>query len=290
MRQRLRENGWLFLYRTQAAFQRGQPARDTFDRFGITTQVLDAWALYALEPSLRPIFARALWVQDAASVDSPGRVVEAYAALFVSRGGCIVQQGVSGLARPDGGDPWRILMADGGVREADQVVVALGPWSAEFLRSTQALSVPMAFERGHHMHYGAAPDARLSRPVYDTAGGYVLSPMEQGLRLTTGVHLADQDAPPKLSQLNLAEAAARQAFPLGGRLDEAPWLGSRPTLPDSRPAIGQCPGRPRLWLAFGHQHIGFSTGPGTAALLAAQVSGEPCPIDPAPFSPSRFIR
>lgn len=289
-RQRLRENGWLFLYRTKAGLEQSLAARDTFDRFGIATQVLDAPALAALEPDLRPIFARALWVQDAASVDNPGRVVQAYAALFASRGGCIVQQAASGLSRsaPDGA--WRIPLADGSMHEAGRVVVALGPWSKEFLQRTQALSVPMAFERGHHMHYAPLEGARLSRPVYDTAGGYVLSPMDEGLRLTTGVHLAHQDAPPKLSQLHLAEAAARQAFALGTRLDDAPWLGCRPTLPDSRPAIGPCPGWPGLWLAFGHQHIGLNTGPGTGVLLAELMSGEPCAIDPAPFDPARFIR
>jgi D-amino-acid dehydrogenase len=147
----------------------------------------------------------------------------------------------------------------------------------------------MAFERGYHMHYRAASGASLARPVYDTGGGYVLSPMEQGLRLSTGVQLADRAAPPNLAQLDLAEQAAREAFPLEGRLGKEAWLGSRPTLPDSRPIIGECPGRPGLWLAFGHQHIGFNTGPGTAALLGSMMAGETCAFDPAPFRPSRFL-
>jgi D-amino-acid dehydrogenase len=169
-------------------------------------------------------------------------------------------------------------------------VLALGPWTREFAKTSLGLSVPMAFERGYHMHYGAAGGATLGRPVYDTGGGYVLSPMAQGLRLSTGVQLADRAAPPDLAQLGLAELAAREAFPLDVRLDEKAWLGSRPTLPDSRPIIGECPGRAGLWLAFGHQHIGFNTGPGTAALLGSMMAGEACAFDPAPFRPSRFLR
>jgi len=61
-------------------------------------------------------------------------------------------------------------------------------------------------------------------------------------------------------------------------------------LPDSRPIVGECPQRPGLWLAFGHQHIGFNTGPGTARLLASLMYGEPCDIDPLPFAPGRFLR
>jgi D-amino-acid dehydrogenase len=89
-------------------------------------------------------------------------------------------------------------------------------------------------------------------------------------------------------QLNLAEASVRKVLPLGERLEGGHWRGSRPTLPDSRPVIGPATDRAGLWLAFGHQHIGFSTGPGTAALLGALVDGEAPAIDARPFAPGRF--
>lgn len=290
---RLRTNGWLFLYRTEAAFAGSQLARDTFDQFAIATQVLNAGELAGLEPDLKPLFPRALWVKDTVSVDSPGEVVGAYARLFVARGGRIEPTHMDGLSRTGangrmGG--WRLQAANGAIHEAGRVVLALGPWGREFAQKALNITLPMAFERGYHMHYRAAGHASLSRPIYDTGGGYVLSPMEQGLRLSTGVQLAAQHAPKSLAQLELAERAAREAFPLDARLEAEAWMGSRPTLPDSRPLIGECPGHPGLWLALGHQHIGFSTGPGTAALLGALMAGEPTPLDPAPFRPSRFIR
>ena len=286
---RLRMNGWLFLYRSEEGFRGSQRARETFENFGISTQVLDARALADLEPHLKPLFPRALWIRDTASVDSPGRVVEAYARLFTARGGRILQASIGGLRRSATGDAWHVTEEGGAAHEASRVVLALGPWTREFAKKALGLSVPMAFERGYHMHYGAAGGATLGRPVYDTGGGYVLSPMEQGLRLSTGVQLADRAAPPDLVQLDLAEQAAREAFPLDTRLDEKAWLGSRPTLPDSRPIIGECPGRPGLWLAFGHQHIGFNTGPGTAALLGSMMTAEACAFDPAPFRASRYL-
>lgn len=291
VRHRLRDNGWLFLYRSAAGLDGSRLSRDTFARFGIATEVLDRQGLSDLEPDLKPVFARALWIQDAASVDNPGAVVEAYARLFAARGGTIVQADVAGLARDAvvPGEPWRAHDVAGRAWTAARAVVALGPWSSAFLAPLR-LRVPMAFERGYHMHYAAQDGARLHRPVYDTGGGYVLSPMEHGLRLTTGVELTHRDAPPDLTQLDLAEQAAREAFALGDRLAPQAWLGSRPTLPDSRPMVGAAPGRPGLWLAFGHQHIGFSTGPGTAQLLAALMHGEAPTIDAAPFRPERFLR
>jgi D-amino-acid dehydrogenase len=286
---RLRTTGWLFLYRSEDGFLGSQLSRDTFKKFGIATQTLDARELAELEPHLKPLFPRALWIQDTLSVDSPGQVVEAYARLFTSRGGRIRQSSIAGLGRSNAGDAWQVTEDAGTVHEASRVVLALGPWTKEFAKKSLGLSVPMAFERGYHMHYRAAGGTSLGRPVYDTGGGYVLSPMEQGLRLSTGVQLTEREAPRNLVQLDLAEQAAREAFPIEERLEKEAWLGSRPTLPDSRPIIGECPGHAGLWLAFGHQHIGFNTGPGSAALLASMMAGEACAFDPAPFRPSRFI-
>jgi len=283
---RLRENGWIFLYRSDAGFATSALSRETFDKFGVATEILDAGALAELEPSLNPIFARAIWIKDASSVDSPGGLVEDYARLFVERGGIIEQREVRGVAQ--NGHGWRVVDGDGVTQTAENVVVALGPWARSFLEGL-GMRVPMGFERGYHMHFAPQGDARLNRPIYDTGGGYVMSPMAQGLRLTTGVELNACDAPKKPAQLAQALAAAKEAFPVGAALEDEPWLGRRPTLPDSRPIIGQAPGRKGLWLAFGHQHIGFSSGPATGRILADLMTGAPPPIDPHPFRPERFL-
>lgn len=282
----LRTNGWFFLYRSAQAFERSQLTRDTLDKFGVATQVLQPVDIQALEPSLKPIFAKALWIKDAASVDNPGAVVTAYAELFVSRGGRILRGQVTKLARLN--EDWQLSIGQEQALRAKNVVVALGPWSREFLRNSLGLSVPMAYERGYHRHFNAQGSAKLERPVYDTGGGYVLTPMEMGLRMSTGVELADLNAPKSDAQLELAEKAAREAFPLADSRDAEPWLGSRPTLPDSRPVIGASKSDRSLWFAFGHQHIGLSTGPGTAMLLADMMADKKSSIDAAPFAPSRW--
>ena len=133
----------------------------------------------------------------------------------------------------------------------------------------------------------------MQRPFYDTAGAYVVSPMvnDQGesvFRMTTGVELAAQDAAFNGAQLEAAENAMRRVIPLKESVAGSDWLGARPTTPDSRPVIGEMPNCPGLWLAFGHQHIGFSTGPGTGVLLSELMGGESTSINPEPFSPLRF--
>ncbi len=286
--QHRRDDGWLFLYRSETAFNAGGFMRDTLAHFGVATQALDTNALHDLEPHLRPVFPRALWVKEASSVNSPSDLVIGYATWLQTLGGVLLADRVLRLSCDE--QAWTVHTASGKSHTADHVVVALGPWSRDFLRDQFGMRLPMGFERGQHRHFLPAEGATLNRPVYDTAGGYVMAPMTHGWRLTTGVELNDPQAPPHLRQLEDAERAAREALPLGPRTDDADWLGSRPTLPDSRPMIGECPGREGVWLAVGHQHIGFSTGPGTGELLAQLMLGEPTTIDPYPFRPERFLK
>lgn len=288
IRHRLRDSGWIFLYRSEQAWHGSALARAAYARHQVPTQALAPAELAQLEPALAPIFARALWIQGSYSVDDPGAVTAAYADLFQRSGGTLRRLRASAIHR-DGERGWEV-QGDAGSETltAPALVVALGPWSKALLKTT-GIDLPLAFERGYHMHYGAADGPALGRPVYDTGGGYVLSPMARGLRLTTGVELDDCEAPPRPVQLDLAEARAREAIGLGPRLDPKAWLGRRPTLPDSRPMIGQAPRHPGLWLALGHQHIGFSTAPGTARILAELMCEDGASARHAAFRPGRFI-
>ena len=49
------------------------------------------------------------------------------------------------------------------------------------------IKLPLAVKRGYHRHYRAQGNAALGRPILDAENGYCLAPMEQGIRLTTGV-------------------------------------------------------------------------------------------------------
>jgi D-amino-acid dehydrogenase len=291
---RLRDTGWLWLYAHTAAFESGAASREVLQEFGVACEVLNAPSLQALEPHLAPAFSHALWVKDAASVDNPRAVVKAYVAQFLEAGGQLVQSKVIALQQQPSG--WQWVNPEGGVHWTPNIVVAMGPWSESLLEASQLqnnFKVNMGFERGYHRHFQPVEGVRLGRPIYDLSGAYVLSPMkdEQGadiLRMTTGVELAARDEGSNLQQLEWAENAARRVLPMKSAVPGSDWLGARPTTPDSRPVIGEAPNAPGLWLAFGHQHIGFSTGPGTGVLLSELMSKEATSIDPRPFAPQRF--
>jgi D-amino-acid dehydrogenase len=148
--------------------------------------------------------------------------------------------------------------------------------------------VPLVGKRGYHMHYNASGNAGLSRPVLDTDFGYVLAPMAAGIRLTTGAEFARMHSAPTPVQLDRVEPIARKLFPLAKRVEDEPWLGHRPCLPDMLPVIGAVPGRKGLWGSFGHHHLGFTLGPITGRLLAEMMTGAPTFTDPAPYRIDRF--
>jgi D-amino-acid dehydrogenase len=281
--QRIRETGWLKAWRSDAvATAKAQQA--VLADYGIRSELLDRQAISALEPDILPVYKVGLLHTETASVDSPGSVVKAYARMLEGSGGEIRRAEVRSIV-PDG-DGWRAVLADGAIR-ARHVVVALGPWSADLLRPL-GYRVPLAAERGYHREFKPNSARQLRRPIHDSEGAFLMTPMENGIRVTSGVELTSRDAPSSFSQLDAVVPLARGVVEFGEAVGE-PWRGARPTLPDSLPMIGPAPRHSGLWLAFGNQHIGFTTGPATGVAIAAMIGGEQPPFDAASFSPSRYL-
>jgi glycine/D-amino acid oxidase-like deaminating enzyme len=67
------------------------------------------------------------------------------------------------------------------------------------------------------------------------------------------------------------------------------WTGFRPATPDSLPLIGAWPGAKGVWIAAGHEGLGITTATGTAAIIAAGITGARSPLDAAAFDPARAM-
>jgi D-amino-acid dehydrogenase len=280
----LNHRGWLKLYRTEEAFAALSPEFDLAASFGIANVPLDPDGARFLEPSLAPVFRRAVHWTGAVSVSNPLALTRAYAARFTALDGLALIGDARSLHRA--APHWRVE-TDSGPVDANETVVALGPWSMDVLAGLD-IELPLAVKRGYHRHYRAASNAALSRPVLDAENGYVMAPMEQGIRITTGVEFAARDAAPTPVQFDRLLPAARTLFPLGESLDAQPWMGARPCFPDSRPVIARAPSQRGLWLAIGHAHWGLTLGPVTGRLIAEMVTGATPFCDPKPYAPDRF--
>ena len=280
----LSRRGWLKLYRTDKAFAAVAPELELAARLHIANVTLDCETARALEPALTPVFRHAVHWTGAVAVTDPLALTRAYVARFADLGGLIFTGDARTLHRAN--PYWRVDTAAGPL-DAGDVVIALGPWASDAL-DRLGVKLPLAVKRGYHRHFRAQGNATLSRPVLDVENGYVLAPMAQGIRVTTGVEFAPRNAVPTPVQLKHVLPAARELFELGEPVETEPWLGARPCFPDSRPVIGRAPRQRGLWLAVGHAHWGLTLGPATGRLIAEMMTGATPFCDPKPYGVERF--
>ncbi len=280
----VRPGGWLKVAYDAGTFERATALERGFlERRGRTFELLDRDEVLDLEPALSPAVARGLLLPHNRAVRHPQRYVEGIVRTVVERGGELVKAEALDFVQTDA----RVtaVASTAGMVPADLVVLAAGAFSGR-LAARAGASVPLEAERGYHVML-AHPETTLRRPVYTIEGGFVLAPMEHGLRLTGGVELASAWAPPDYRRIRGLVPRARRLLPgLDGRI-LSEWQGSRPSLPDSLPVIGRAPGLANLLLAFGHQHIGLTLGPLTGRVVADLAAGRDPGLDLGPCRPSR---
>jgi D-amino-acid dehydrogenase len=280
----LRKTGWLKLFRSDASLANAVRDVERARQYGVEGEVLDRKAVAAREPNLTGEFTGAIYFPSPGFIPDPGALAKAYTALFKRKGGRFVVGDARTLEQDAG--RWRVSGPEGGI-VAREVVVALGPWS-DLVFGPLGYSIPLGIKRGYHLHLAPRGNAVLNQPVLDFDLGFLLAPMNRGIRLTTGVEFARRDAPCTPVQIKQALPRARALFPLGEAIDAKPWMGARPCLPDMLPVIGKAPRHAGLWFDFGHQHHGLTLGPATGRLLAEMMTGETPFADPRPFAAARF--
>jgi D-amino-acid dehydrogenase len=280
----IRRDGFRILLRDNKAMAAAiADANRLHTEYGVRYRSMTAEELSRAEPALKTGGAGAIHWLDSSSVKDPGALIAAYGEAFTAAGGTIVEADAQSLTQTEAGG-WQIDTADGAI-EAGHAVVALGPWSPQLLKRF-GYRIPMVRKRGYHRHYRSPKP--LDLPMLDAANGYVMAPMAKGLRVTSGAELARNGAPLTPVQLDRAERAAADLVDLGAPVENQPWLGTRPCMPDMLPVIGQASRHKGLWLHFGHGHQGFTLGPATGRLLAEQMTGDNPFLDPSPFHPGRY--
>ena len=147
--------------------------------------------------------------------------------------------------------------------------------------------IPLETERGYNTTLPAgAFDLRTQ--VTFGGHGFVVTRLTSGIRVGGAVELGGLELPANFAR---SEALLRkaQAFLPGLKAEGGKqWMGFRPSLPDSLPAIGRARHSARVVYAFGHGHLGLTQSVGTARLVADLLTGQKSPIDLGAFSPQRF--
>jgi D-amino-acid dehydrogenase len=281
----LNQGGGLKLYRSRQTFLRDQLERELLQRCGVKHTLLDADQLHDYEPDLKRIFVQAVLIDESVSIRNPQKLCKAYAQMFVEAGGLVRCDAIKSLQRANGA--WEMTTAQG-CEMVDRVVVCMGAWTPEIIGQL-GYSNPLAIERGYHTIFAPQAEAGLSGPVFDVDASYVMSPMDMGLRVSTGSNLVHHETAPDPRQVAQVLPRVYEAFPVGKILLHEPWMGRRPTVPDTLPIIGPAPRHENLWLAFAHSHMGLTLGPITGQLIANFISGAEQPFSPTACDPARYL-
>ena len=280
--------GALYVYQSEAAFAAGEEERALQRSKGTEFEIVDGNRARALAPGLSDRIVRGVYYSHGMHTINPYKVVAALAERFAADGGTILRGRVRGFGRDGAHGVNRVTSVEITDRSlpAGAVVIAAGRASGELTRLL-GFNAPLVAERGYHVML--APDnVRFDLPVSPAERGFVITPMEEGLRVAGTVELAAPHQPPSWHRADLLVRHLKDTFPGVGGAELSRWIGERPTLPDFRPAIGRAPRLANVYCGYGHQHVGLTLATATGRLIARQMAGEELPDAIKACDPGRF--
>lgn len=280
----LRREGNLQVYESEAELTAALPGWQAREAHGIAFRHMSAAEMAELQPGLAPRFTHGTFTPEWYSIADPKLFTLALADRVRALGGAIERVEVTALRPLD--DGVEVEGQDGTKHRSAQLVLAAGAFSHRIAR-TIGEAIPLETERGYNTTLPA--DAFDLRTQITFGGhGFVVSRLTSGIRVGGAVELGGLDLPPNFRRSAAMLRKAREFLPGLRPEGGVEWMGFRPSLPDSLPAIGRARATPRVIHAFGHGHLGLTQSAGTARLVADLVAGAPPAIDLAPFSPQRF--
>ena len=280
-------DGWLQLHRSEETFKEAIAAAIDARNQGVEHNVLTVDELKAMEPSANfDAFVGAIHWLNSWQVSNPSSLVKAYAKNFQEMQGTIKESSVKEIVQEENG--WKVI-TDNDTYYSDKLVIAAGPWSNDLIKPL-GYDLPLFPMRGYHQHFKVNEKNTIHHSMFDMDKGFVMGPMQQGIRITTGAEMTTMNAPKNFGQLNTVLKLARKILPLEDAVESEAWAGSRPCMPDMKPVIGPAPKHDKLWFAFGHSHQGFTLGPMTGRIVEEMIHDKPTLVDIKPFSANRFSR
>lgn len=277
------QNDCLYIWSTKNGFDAASDGNAMRKRNGVEFDYLSPDEVRTLEPALKGKIYQGLRFKGARHVLDPQELVMRMHRRFLVLGGEWKQSGITEIIADDAGVT--VILDDKTRLRSGHCSVSAGAFSTQ-IRGTGVEKLPLGVERGYNIVYPKQAGL-VSRPVGWAEAGFYATPMAQGLRIAGTVEIAALDAPFNSQNTSLLERKSVEMFgPLG--TPEKPWLGYRPTFPDSLPVIGTSPTSSRVKIAFGHQHVGLTLGAVTGRIVTELIQGKPPCLDISSFSPLRF--
>ncbi len=297
----LRQEGTLYINETPSQFAAARLNCSYYQRRDVDYQLVDGSELADLEPNLRSGLAGAVLVPAGAQTLSPLALSRSLFRLFQQQGGEFLAAEVRGFKLEgkrvtalytDRDMPSNQMLSSQELSNqvpCREVFITAGAYSKTLAKQLGS-SVPLDTERGYSVDL-PSPGIELKRPLLFAGRAFAATSMTDGLRLAGTVEFAGLKAAPNYQRAhNLARQAA-YLFPRlnapEGQNEGIPWMGFRPSVPDTVPVISASPHFDNAFFGFGHGHLGLTQAAVTGAMLAALAVGEDCPLAISPFRVDR---
>ena len=252
---------------------------------GVTNELLNQQELLAREPALQDNQLNGLFFPDTGHITNLKAVINQLIDTFRQLGGHIVEhcQVIEASLHIEG---IRLKTNQGDI-SVSKVMLSAGAHSKALAKQLTGVTVPLDTERGYHLMLPYEYQ-RLQIPVSSMDRRFIMTPMKQGLRLAGTVEYAGLEAPANMqrAQMLLKQAQPMLKAPLNTE-NSVPWMGFRPSTADSLPVIDKIE---RVFLNFGHQHLGLTQAVISAQMIAEYYFDEPPTVDPKPYQLERFKR
>ncbi len=281
----VRETGALYLYESKSALERDRAGWDLRRAHGTEFEELGGSALHDFQQGLSPRVNAAMHAPRFRMVTDPRTYCRALHAAVLASGAETRIASVERLEPTANGVA--LHGPDGLLGRADRVVLAAGPWSAR-LASALGDRVSLIGERGYNTTFPRSALPSLDRLMFFAADGFVISPVESGIRVGGASEIASLERAPNFERSRAMVRRAQQLVSALQASDGQEWMGIRPTTPDTLPVIGCSSASKRVVYAFGHGHLGLTLASSTAVLAADLVQERRPAVDIEPLAANRF--
>ncbi|WP_458526192.1 NAD(P)/FAD-dependent oxidoreductase [Onishia taeanensis] len=289
----LKKDGSFLIYEDASSQETIEALKSRMDAQQVPAEYWQGDAVRETAPQLSQRIKGGLFFPETAHVVNPWQVIDALAKAARANGVRFQQDEVLTGEVDDQGVCLR--MANSPTIRADKVLVACGAHSASLTTALTGTRVPLDTERGYHL---MLPHERERLPVAITSleRRFIMTPMNEGLRLAGTVEFAGLHRPPNMQRAWQLHRLSQGLFETELDIADAkPWMGFRPSLPDSLPIIDSAKDG-KVLLAFGHHHLGLTQAAVTAELivnLTTQGDRPSSPTtytqpDPKPYRLTRF--
>jgi len=279
-----RSKGAIHVYDTEKEYLGDQWQRDLQGRLGFESNRLSADETKALVPCLKLGKGVAIMMPDWHQLLDPEKVTARIAGNCISNGADWIQDKVTQVKSYEQGVSLRT--ESGRNIKADKMVVAAGAWSNNIAAQLD-YKVSMIAKRGYHSMI-PNPGVELDYPVMSLSRVFVMTPLNEGLRVAGTAEFAKLEAEPDYRRAKVLLKHASHYLDGLNTVNVTEWMGHRPMMSDSTPIISPSPNHRNVFYAFGHGHYGLTQGPTTGRHIADLVVGDEPTVDLAPFRFDRF--